>query len=145
MRCVDVNVLVYAHREDLPEHELHRTWLDLARRDPEPLGIPAVVASGFLRVVTHPKVFELPSPMEAALRFLEVLDASPATVRLSSGPGHWAAFTRLCREIGARGNQVPDAFIAAHALEVGATLVSADRGFAGYPGLRWRHPADLDR
>lgn len=142
MRCVDVNVLVYAHRADVPEHEAHRTWLDLARRGPEPLGVPTVVASGFLRIVTHPRIFELPTPIDEALSFLDALHRSPAVVPLTPGPGHWSAFIDLCRRIGARGNQVPDAYIAAHALEQGATLVSADRGFGGYPGLRWVHPTD---
>jgi toxin-antitoxin system PIN domain toxin len=140
MRCVDVNVLVYAHRADVPEHEPYRTWLDLARRGPEPLGVPAIVASGFLRIVTHPRVFQIPTPLDEALSFLDVLMRSPATVYLGPGSAHWTAFTDLCRRIGARGNQVPDAYIAAHAIEQGATLVSADRGFAGYPGLRWQHP-----
>ena len=101
MRCVDVNVLVYAHREDVAEHQLHRTWLDLARRGPEPLGIPTVVASGFLRIVTHPRVFELPTPLEEALTFLDVVLRSPAVVSLAPGPGHWTAFTDLCRRIAA--------------------------------------------
>jgi toxin-antitoxin system PIN domain toxin len=142
MRCVDVNVLVYAHRPDVAEHHLHRSWLNLARRGPEPLGIPTVVASGFLRIVTHPRIFEMPSPLDEALSFLDVLLRSPASVSLVPGSAHWAVFTDLCQRIGARGNQIPDAYLAAIAIEQGATFVSADRGFAGYPGLRWLHPAD---
>ena len=53
---------------------------------------------------------------------------------------HWAIFDRLCRDVGAKGNVVPDAYLAATALEVGAELVTADRGFGRFPGLRWRHP-----
>lgn len=142
MRCVDVNVLVYAHREDVAEHEPYRAWLDLARRGPEPLAIPAIVGSGFLRIVTHPRIFEVPTPLESALEFLDVLRRSPTVVPVVPGARHWSIFTDLCRRIGARGNQVPDAFLAAIAMEQGATWVSADRGFGGYPGLRWTHPID---
>lgn len=142
MRCVDVNVLVYAHRSDVPEHEAYRTWLDLARRGPEPLAIPSVVASGFLRIVTHPRVFEVPTPLDAAIEFLDVLHRSPTVEHLVPGERHRSIFVDLCRRISARGNQVPDAYLAAIAMEHGATWVSADRGFGGYPGLRWLHPID---
>lgn len=142
MRCVDVNVLVYAHRADAPEHEAYRTWLDLARRGPEPLAVPSMVASGFLRITTHPRIYEIPTPTDAAIAFLDVLHQAPAVERLLPGERHWSIFVDLCRQIGARGNQVPDAYLAAMAIEQGATWVSADRGFAGYPGLRWVHPLE---
>jgi len=142
MRCVDVNVLVFAHRPESPQHEAWRSWLEAALRGPEPLGIPAIVSSGFLRVVTHPRIFTQPSPLEIALEFLEILQRSPSTVVVEPGERHWAIFAELCRRIEAKGNQIPDAFLAALAIEQGATWVSADRSFAGYPGLRWVHPLD---
>jgi toxin-antitoxin system PIN domain toxin len=142
MRCVDVNVLVYAHRPESPNHEDHREWLEQARKGVEPLGIPATVMSGFLRVVTHPRVFTEPSPLDVALEFAEALHRSPAVVPVAPGERHWHIFTDLCRRLGARGNAVPDAFLAAIAIEQGATWVSTDRGFAGVPGLRWVHPLD---
>jgi toxin-antitoxin system PIN domain toxin len=139
MRCVDVNVLVYAHRSDLPEHELYAPWLDSARIGSEPLGLSSVVASGFLRVVTHPKVFTAPSPLEVALAFLEGLRQSPAATTVEPGERHWEIFSDLCRRVAARGDLVPDAFLAALALEAGATMVTADRGFARFPRLRLEH------
>lgn len=142
MRFVDVNVLVYAHRSDVVDHELYRTWLDSARRGPEPLGVPDVVASGFLRVVTHPRVFAEPTPVTAAVAFLDALKSAPAVVWVGPGPRHWEVFVDLCTRTGARGNGVPDAYLAALAIEQGATWVSADRGFAGTPGLRWVHPLE---
>jgi hypothetical protein len=142
MRCVDVNVLVYAHRPESPSHAGHREWLDQARRGVEPLGLSSVVASGFLRVVTHPRIFKEPTPLDIALDFLEVLHASPAVVPVMPGDRHWQIFTDLCRRLDARGNLVPDAFLAAIAIEQGATWVSTDRGFAGFPGLHWLHPLD---
>ena len=142
MRCVDVNVLVYAHRPESPDHTAHLRGLEDARLGVEPLGLSSAVASGFLRVVTHPRIFTDPTPLAVALEFLEVLRTSPATVSVVPGEQHWQIFAELCRRLGARGNTVPDALLAALAIEQGATWVSADRAFAGYPGLRWTHPLD---
>ena len=140
MLCVDVNVLVYAHRPESPRHDGYRSWLEEARRGVEPLGIPGMVQSGFVRVVTHPRVFKEPTPLDTALEFVEAVRGSPATVPIAPGERHWGIFTDLCRQLDARGNRVPDAFLAAMAIEQGATFVSADRGFAGFPGLRWIDP-----
>jgi toxin-antitoxin system PIN domain toxin len=140
MLCVDVNVLVYAHRPESPRHDGYRSWLEGARRGVEPLGIPEMVQSGFVRVVTHPRVFKEPTPLDTALKFVEAVRGSPATVPIAPGERHWGIFTDLCRQLDARGNRVPDAFLAAMAIEQGATFVSADRGFAGFPGLRWIDP-----
>jgi toxin-antitoxin system PIN domain toxin len=140
MLCVDVNVLVYAHRPESPRHDGYRSWLEEARRGVEPLGIPEMVQSGFVRVVTHPRVFKEPTPLDTALEFVEAVRGSPATVPIAPGERHWGIFIDLCRQLDARGNRVPDAFLAAMAIEQGATFVSADRGFAGFPGLRWIDP-----
>ncbi len=142
MRSVDVNVLVYAHRSDAPDHEAFRAWLDGVRQGDEPLGVSDLVLSGFVRVVTHPRVFADPTPTELAWSFAAGVRASPATVRLAPGERHWDLFQRLCAATGARGNQVTDAYLAALAIEVNATWMTADRGFGRYPGLRWAHPLD---
>jgi toxin-antitoxin system PIN domain toxin len=142
MRCVDVNVLVYAHRPESDRHERFRLWLDEARRGREPLGLWDVVLSGFLRVVTHPRVFREPTPLEVGLAFVESLRAGPACMTIAAGDRHWPIFVDLCRRVGATGNRVPDAYLAALTIEHGATLATADRGFARYPELRWEHPLD---
>lgn len=142
MRCVDVNVLVNAHREEAAHHERYRDWLEEARRASEPLGLAPIVLSGFLRVVTHARIFKEPTPLERALTFVEALRASPASLSVIPGDRHWEIFTELCERVGAVGNTIPDAFLAALAIEHGATWVSADRGFARFPGLRWQHPLD---
>lgn len=140
MPCADVSVLVYVHRPESPKRDGYRTWLEQARRGVEPLGVAATVLSGFLRVVTHPRVFEEPTPLDGALEFVEAVRGSPAAVPVLPGERHWQIFTDICRQLDARGNTVPDAFLAAIAIEQGATWVSADRGFAGFPGLRWMDP-----
>lgn len=142
MRCVDVNVLVYAHRPESDRHEQFRLWLDEARRAREPLGLWDLVLSGFLRVVTNPRVFREPTPLDVGLAFVESLRAGPACMTVAAGDRHWPIFVDLCRRVGAAGNRVPDAYLAALAIEHGATLETADRGFARYPGLRWEHPLD---
>ncbi len=142
MRCVDVNVLVYAHRPESPDHHDYRAWLDDARTGDEPLGVSDLVLSGFLRIVTHPRVFRDPSPLDTALDFAEALRTAPSALTVAPGSRHWAIFARLCRSADARGNLVPDAYLAAMAMERGATWYSADRSFARFSGLRWRHPLE---
>jgi predicted nucleic acid-binding protein len=73
MRLVDVNVLVYAHRLDSARHQEYADWTRNLLADQEPYGVADIVLSGFLRVVTHPKVFRQPTPLETALAFVEVL------------------------------------------------------------------------
>jgi toxin-antitoxin system PIN domain toxin len=142
MRCVDVNVLVYAHRPEAPEHARYRAWLDEARKADEPLGLSSVVLSGFLRIVTHPRVFRDPSPLDAAVAFTQALRAAPSALAVEPGQRHWDIFLRLCHAADARGNLVPDTYLAALAIERGATWYSADRGFGRFPDLRWRHPLE---
>ncbi len=99
-----------------------------------------MVQSGFVRVVTHPRVFKEPTPLDTALEFIEAVRGSPATVPIAPGERHWGIFTDVCRLLDARGGGVAEGFLAAMAIEQGATFVSADRGFAGFPGLRWIDP-----
>jgi hypothetical protein len=131
---------VYAHREDLSDHARYRGWLEDVVNGPQAFGISDLVLSGFLRVVTHPRVFTTPTPMERALAFTEVLRGAPSCIRAEPGERHWDLFATLCRQVGVRGNLVPDAWFAALAIESGSELVTTDRDYARFPGLRWRHP-----
>ena len=87
-------------------------------------------------------MFVDPTPLEQALAFVEVLRAAPNHVAIEPGPRHWSVFTRLCRAADVRGNLVPDAYLAAMAVERGAVMCTADRGFGRFDKLRWRHPFD---
>ena len=142
MRCVDVNVLVYAHRPEADRHDEYRGWLEAARVADEPLGLSDLVLSGFIWIVTHPRVFREPSPRGVAFEFADTLRASPSVIEVQPGPRHWSIFQRLCNEVDARGNLVPDAFLAALAVETGSIWCTADRGFARFGGLRVQHPLD---
>ena len=140
MNVVDVNVLVDAHRPDGPRHEAVRQWLDAARAGDGLLGIPGHVASSFVRIVTNRRIFDHPTPVADALAFIEVLRASPSVLRIEPGHAHWALFADICRVSRVAGDLVPDAWLAALAIENRATLITADRGFGRYPGLKWRDP-----
>lgn len=142
MHCVDVNVLVYAHRSESERHTEYLDWLEAARDSDQALGISDLVLSGFVRIVTHPRVFVDPTPVADALRFTNLLRTSPSAVPLQPGSRHWSIFERLCTTVGARGNVVPDAYLAAMAMESGARWCTADRGFTRFPGLTVEHPLD---
>ena len=137
-----MNVLVYAHREDARDHAHHRAWLEEVVNGPQAFGVSDLVLSGFLRVVTHPRVFSMPTPMERALEFADLLRSASNSVRVVPGERHWEIFAGLCRGAGARGNLVPDAWFAALAIESGSEWITTDRDYARFPGLRWRHPFD---
>ncbi len=142
MRLVDVNVLVHAHREDAPRHPEFRDWVRRMISEDEAYAVSDLVLSGFLRVVTHPRVFRPPSLLDQALSFAREVRDQPNCVPAHPGPRHWDIFERLCRAAGAKGNLVPDAYLAALAIESGSEWITTDRDFARFPGLRWRHPLD---
>ena len=142
MLVPDVNVLVYAHRADASDHKRHLTWLEGLINDDAAYGVVDLVLSGFIRIVTHPRVFSPPSALDDALAFVDALRLRPNCVTVTPGPRHWDLFVSLCRRAGAKGNLVPDAYLAALAIESGSEWVTTDRGFARFPGLRWRHPLD---
>jgi hypothetical protein len=136
----DVNVLVHAHRSDSPHHTACRTWLEGTLASDQAYGVSELVLSGFVRVVTHPAVFDPPSTLAAALAFASEVATPDHAVRIAPGPRHWDIFARLCRESAARGNLVADAYLAALAIESGCEWISTDGDYARFPGLTWRRP-----
>lgn len=140
MILLDTNILVYAFREESPLHKETRAWLQRQAASPQPFGLSELVGSSFLRVVTHPKIFSLPSPVERAFEFWRALAGRPNCVIVRPGPRHWEIFHALCVEGAARGNLIPDAYLAALAIESGSDWITFDRGFSRFPGLRWRLP-----
>jgi uncharacterized protein len=136
----DVNVLVYAHRRDVVDHERYRAWLSEVILDDEPFAVSELVLSSVVRILTNRRIFRAPSTIDEALTFADYLLAQPNCTPIRPGPRHWMIFTRLCRESGAGGPLVPDAYLAALAIEHGCEWVTCDRDFARFKGLRWRHP-----
>jgi hypothetical protein len=142
MILLDVNPLAYAFRHDAPRHGEFRSWLEGEVNAERPYGLADIVLSGFLRVVTHPRVFRPPSPLEPAFAFVRALRGQPNCVLVAPGPRHFEIFASLCRAAGALGNLIPDACLAALAIESGSDWITTDRDFARFPGLSWRHPLD---
>jgi uncharacterized protein len=140
MILLDVNVLIYAHREQAPDHARYRNWLNGVVHGPQAYGYAELVLSGFIRVVTNPRVFIDPTPTELAIAFVEHLRSPAHAVRLVPGSRHWNLFVDLCRVANARANLIPDAYFAALAIESGSEWITTDRDYARFPGLRWRHP-----
>jgi len=102
--------------------------------------LAGVVLSGFIRVTTHPRIFTPPAPIERAFEFADALRAQPGAISVSPGSRHWEIYEQLCIAANAKGNLASDAFLAALAIEAGCELITTDRDFARFPGLRWRHP-----
>lgn len=140
MLLCDVNVLVYAAREDAPRHAEYRAWLLSVIDGPARFGVSELVLSGLLRVTTHPRLNRVPSRLRDVFAFIDDLRDAPGCTLVEPGPKHWSIFEELCRTLRLQGNLIPDAWLAAMAIEGGHEWVTTDRDFARFPGLRWRHP-----
>ena len=136
----DVNVLVNAFRADTSDHALCRAWLEGVINGDSKYGMAPQVLSGVIRVATHPKVFARPSALVDAIQFCNLLLEQPHCAVIQPGQHHWSIFCRLCKEADARGNLVPDAWLAALAIESGCEWITLDRDYARFSGLRWRLP-----
>ena len=143
MFLMGVNVLVYAHREDAANHPAYRQWLESVINGQASFGYSELVLSGFLRVVTHPKVFEMPSALSSAICFAEQIRGLPNAVCLAPGSMHWKIFMDCLAQINGAGNDILDAYHAALAMERGCEWVTADKGFKRFKGLKVRHPLTL--
>ena len=141
VRMPDVNVLVYAHREDEAVHAPYRAWVESALADREPLGLSVLSAAGFLRIVTNPRIYPDPTPLSTALTAVETLASHPNCRVVGTGPHHLSHFVELVRASKATGKLVADAQHAALAISAGATWVSRDKDFRRFEalGLRWEH------
>jgi hypothetical protein len=140
MKLLDVNVLVQAHREDSDDHVEVLGWLQDQLSRPPGVAVTELVLSGFLRVVTHPRIFKEVTPLAQALAFVDDFRQRTQVRILHPGKRHWEIFVQLCVKGDARGNLIPDAYHAAIAIEHGLEWITFDRGFARFPGLRWSLP-----
>ncbi|MBM4340604.1 MAG: type II toxin-antitoxin system VapC family toxin [Deltaproteobacteria bacterium] len=134
----DVNILVQAFRSDTPNHAVCRGWLDEVVNGDARYGMAPQVLSSVIRIVTHHKVFSVPSSLDEVFHFSNILLSQPHCIIVLPGERHWEIFNRLCLEMKIRGNLVPDAWFAALAIESGCEWVTLDRYYARFPGLRWR-------
>ena len=137
---MDVNILVYAHREDVDNHDKFRHWLESVVNSNIDYGYSELVLSGFLRIVTHPKVFENPTPLEEALKFVTQIKSQQNAIKIVPKERHWSIFEDLMRATKATGNFIPDAYHAALAIESGCQWVTTDKGFKKFKGLKTKYP-----
>jgi len=139
--AVDTNILVYARRAEMPFHNAARDLLRQLSEGETAWAVPWPCLYEYVRVVTHPRVFDPPTTLEAALSDVEHLLSSPAVVMIGEGPGHFGAMRQALVSSGATANLAHDAHIAALSIEHGVReLWTADRDFSRFPGLRVRHP-----
>jgi hypothetical protein len=142
MHLLDANILIGAFRADDPDHVPLKAWLEDTLRGGSVVTFPTLVEVAFLRIVTHPRIFRLPSLLAEAVGFLLAIRASglfrevPPTLRMRERWWSW------CRELDLQGNDVNDAYLAATAAEARCPLVSRDQGFARFHGLDWRNLID---
>ncbi len=140
MILIDANILIYAHVTSFAQHKLARDWLDEQLNASAPVGLPWASMLAFLRLVTNPRVFEHPEPIDDAWKQVRAwLESEPAWVPQPT-ERHADLLGELLALPGVHGNLIPDAHLAALAVEHGLTLCSTDGDFGRFRGLRWLNP-----
>jgi len=136
----DVNVLIYAFRVDSTDHSKYRSWLSELVNGVAAYGVAPQVLASVIRICTHPRIYKQPSSTDEVLAFCNVLLEAPNATVISPQDRHWSIFLSLCASSKATGNLVPDAWLAALAIEAGCEWITTDGDFARFEGLSWRHP-----
>lgn len=140
MLLLDANILIYAFRSDSPRHAACYGWLTGVLAGEEPVATTSVVELALLRIATLPALGKASASPAEVFKFLTSLRQQSWTVRIEPGEHHLKLFHDFCAKLKLRGNDMNDAFLAALALEYDATLVTADKGFNRFPGLRILDP-----
>lgn len=136
----DLNLLVYAYNASAPHHASARHWWEDTVGGHQPVGIPWVVAVGFLRILTSRVVMVQPMEVSRALAHLGSWFEQPAVSLLQPGPRHLAILTGFSEAGALSSALVTDAHLAALAIEYQAVVHSNDSDFSRFPGLRWHNP-----
>jgi uncharacterized protein len=140
MLLPDVNLLLYAHNPRAVHHARALAWWNQCLRGPEGVALAWAVVLGFVRIATHPKVFERPMTVEDAVGRVEEWVTLPHFQWVHPGPTHLATLSTLLKTIRTAGNLTTDAHLAALAIERGLVLQTTDADFARFPGLKWNNP-----
>ena len=138
MTLCDINVLIYAMREDSPHHEIGIRWLEDALAGHEAFGWHPLMGASLLRIATNRRIFADPSSPERCFEFIDGVVNAPATSRIAEGERFWTIFRQLVEQYRVEGPRVADIYWAALAIEHDATFCSADRGFGQLEELRWQ-------
>jgi toxin-antitoxin system PIN domain toxin len=138
----DVNTLVYAYRREVDQHEAYAGWLAAVVAGADELALVDHCLSGFVRIVTNPRIFADPAPSIGALAFVESLRSARRARAVTSTEATWRTLAGLVTDDrGIKGNLVPDAYLAALALSHGCRIATGDRGFARFKGIDFFDPA----
>lgn len=140
MFLLDVNVVLAAHRDDHPDHGLVRGWFDRLLAGDDAFAVPNPVWASFLRLATNRRIFEVPSPRAEAFAFIDATRAQPGYLALDPGPRHLSLLRRVCDEADAAGDLIPDAVLAAIAVEHHCAVATLDRDFARFTSVRNLRP-----
>ena len=136
----EVNLLVYAYDSSSPSHGKARRWWIQSLSGAETVGIPWVVALGFIRLWTSPRAFANPMTVDLAVAHVESWFTRPLVRPLNPGPRHGELLFGFLRAEGRGGNLTTDAHVAAAAVEANATVHTAATDFLRFPGLKWINP-----
>ncbi len=136
----DVNVLLYAFRNDAVRHDEYRSWLEGVVNGDSAYGMSPQVLCSVVRISTHPRIYATPSRLKDALSFARVLLDQPNCTVIGPGSRHWSIFEDLCARASATGNLAQDAWFAALAIESGCEWITTDGDYARFPELSWRRP-----
>ncbi len=142
MILLDANLLLYAFDENATHHASAKGWLAEALHSGEDVGVAWTVLLAFVRIGTNPRIIQVPLSLPAVSEIVTDLLEDPAVVLLQPTPRHLELFLAMLNQGQATANLVNDAHLAALAIEHGATLCSADRDFARFPGLKWKNPLE---
>ena len=141
MIAVDTNILVYAHREDSNWHDAAAERIAELAEGRTPWALPWPCIHEFLAIVTHPRIYDPPTPLGPAIDQVEAWLESPSLVLLSESEAHWQQLKSLVEAGKVSGPQFHDARVAALCLQHGVTeLWTADRDFGRFPELKHRNP-----
>jgi hypothetical protein len=141
MIAVDSNILVCAHREDSPWHDAAFACLVELAEDRAPWALPWPCIHEFLAIVSHPRIFAPPTPLDKAIDQVEAWTESPSLVLLAESEDYWLQLRTLLRAGRISGPKVHDARVAALCLQHGVSeLWTVDRDFSRFPGLKVRNP-----
>jgi toxin-antitoxin system PIN domain toxin len=132
----DANVLLHAHHAGAPQHERARRWVEAAFIGSDPVRLPWQTISAFMRIATHAKVFAHPFTMPEVIEIVRGWLGAPAVAVIEPGDRYWDIFSRLLVDSQVSGALAVDAALAALAMEFGATLVTSDRDFRRFDGLK---------
>jgi len=140
VNLVDANVLIYARNRSDSRHEQSREWLDAALAGNETVGFPWVSLLAFLRLSTKIGLFPQPLAVDEALEQIRTWLSSPSAVVAQPTERHFEVLANLVEGVGTGGNLVTDAHLGALALEHRCAIVSFDRDFGRFPGVKHREP-----